>query len=260
MSGVLQECSAYTILKLTGECMSMKLKNCMAKLYFKIINIMHRPFVKQGAEDPYHAIFRDFISLTKQAHSPSIIEIGSRNVTGITRRDLFSHCEEYVGFDILAGDGVDIVGDAHKLSENCHLEHFDFVFSISLFEHLLFPWKVVMEINKVMKSGGYLFVSTHPTWPAHELPWDYWRFPCNGFYALFNKYTGFEIVSITEGLPCKIYSLVDDALTRSIFLPTVNQGVALIARKTGMYRSDLLKWDIEVADIVNTMYPSNKSS
>jgi hypothetical protein len=113
---------------------------------------MHRPFVKRGAEDPYHSVFREFISLSRQAHSPSILEIGSRNVTGITRRHLFSHCEEYVGFDILPGGGVDIVGDAHKLSESCPLEHFDFAFSMSVFEHLLFPWKAVLEINKVMKD------------------------------------------------------------------------------------------------------------
>lgn len=136
------------------------------------------------------------------------------------------------------------------------MEHFDFVYSISVFEHLLFPWKAVLEINKVMKPEGYVFVSTHPVWPAHELPWDFWRFPRNGFHALFNQYTGFEIVSLTEGLPCKIYSLAPDAPTRSNSFETMNQGVALIARKIGSYRSDLLKWDIEVSDVVDTMYPS----
>ena len=161
-----------------------------------------------------------------------------------------------MGFDVLAGDGVDIVGDAHKLSESCPLEHFDFVYSVSVFEHLLFPWKVVLEINKIMKTGGYMFLATHPVWPTHELPWDFWRFPCNGFHALFNKYTGFEIVSIAEGLPAKIYSLSEDATTRGHYRCTVNQAVALIVRKTGSYRSDLLKWDIDIKDVTDTMYPS----
>jgi len=238
--------------------MNIKIKNYIILIYYTVINALHRPFVKQGAKDPYHEVFRDFISLSKQAPSPSILEIGSRNVTGITRRGFFPHCKDYVGFDVLPGDGVDIVGDAHKLSENCPSDHFDFVYSISVFEHLLFPWKAVLEINKVMKTGGYVFLSTHPVWPTHELPWDFWRFPCNGFHALFNSYTGFEIVSITEGLPCRIYSLVDDAPTRRNFSRTMNQGVALIARKTGAYRSDLLKWDIEVSDVVSTMYPGKK--
>jgi len=231
----------------------------MKNLYFKIINVMHRPLATRAAEDPYHAVFRDFLSLSKQEPSPSILEIGSRNVSGITRRGLFPHCEDYVGFDVLAGDGVDMVGDAHRLSESCPLEHFDFVYSMSVFEHLLFPWKVVLEINKIMKTGGYMFLSTHPVWPTHELPWDFWRFPCNGFQALFNTYTGFEIVSIAEGVPAKIYSLSEDAPTRDNYLYTVHQGVALIARKTGSYRSDLLKWDIDIKDVTNTMYPSKPS-
>ncbi len=239
--------------------MNIKAKTYAKNLCFRILDILHRPFVKQGADDPYHAVFNEFISISKQKPSPSILEIGSRNVTGITRRNLFPHCADYAGFDILAGEGVDIVGDAHKLSESFPLERFDFIYSISVFEHLLFPWKTVLEINKVMKPEGYVFVSTHPVWPAHELPWDFWRFPRNGFYALFNQYTGFQIVSLTEGLPCKTYSLVDDAPTRGNCFGTMNQGVALIAKKTGSYRSDLLKWDIDVSDIVDTMYPSRQS-
>jgi hypothetical protein len=39
----------------------------------------------------------------------------------------------------------------------------------------------------------------------------------------------------------------------------MNQGVALIARKTGEYRDDLLKWDIDVADAVDNMYPGKPS-
>ncbi len=240
--------------------MNTKLKSYVKTLYFKIIDVLHYPFIKQSADDPFHAVFTEFIYLTKQVPSPSILEIGSRNVTGSTHRSHFSNCADYVGFDIHAGDGVDFVGDAHKLSESFPSERFDFIFSVSVFEHLLFPWKVVLEINKVMRQEGYVFIATHPVWPAHELPWDFWRFPRDGFHALFNQYTGFEIVSLTEGLPCKAYSLIEDAPTRGICFETMNQGVALIARKIGRYRSDLLKWDIGVSDVVDTMYPSKQSS
>ncbi|MEO7916523.1 MAG: methyltransferase domain-containing protein, partial [Dokdonella sp.] len=146
-----------------------------------------------------------------------------------------------------------------KLSGCFPSEHFDYIYSVSVFEHLLFPWKAVLEINKVLKTGGHVFLSTHPVWPAHELPWDFWRFPHNGLHALFNKFTGFEIVSLTEGLPCKVYSLVDDIPTRGNCFHTMHQGVALIARKTGDYRSDLLKWDIDVSEVIDTMYPAAES-
>jgi SAM-dependent methyltransferase len=221
-----------------------------------VLNSLHWPFVRPGKDDPFHVVFNEFIVSSRQNAAPVILEIGSRNVTGITRRGWFPHAHEYVGFDILPGAGVDVVGDVHQLSSILPPEHFDFVFSISVFEHLLFPWKAVLEINRVMKSGGLLHVSTHPAWPPHECPWDFWRFPSNGFHALFNKFTGFEIVTLTEGLPARLYSLVDDAPTRGNYLYPVNQGVALIARKTGNYRSDLLKWDIDIADVVSTMYPA----
>lgn len=240
--------------------MKRNMKDYAKTLYFKIIDVMHHPFVQRGADDPYHVVFREFISLSERASCPTILEIGSRNVSGVTRRELFSFCDDYVGFDILPGDGVDLIGDAHKLSDNFPSEHFDFVYSMSVFEHLVFPWKAVLEINKVTKLGGHVYISTHPSWPGHELPWDFWRFPRNGFHALFNRFTGFEIVSLTEGLPCKIYSLVDDAPTRRNCFATMNQGVAVIARKIDSYRSDLLKWDIEISDVVDTMYPKKHPS
>ena len=222
------------------------------------MNLMHRPLVKNGADDPYHAVFAEFISMTRQVPSAVILEIGSRNVSGITRRELFPHVNKYMGFDVLPGEGVDIVGDAHKLSAFFTPNQFDFVYSISVFEHLLFPWKAVLEINSVLKTGGHVFLSTHPVWPPHELPWDFWRFPSGSFSALFNAYTGFEIVSLTEGLPSKMYSLVNDPPTQTNCFHTVNQGVALIAKKTDGYRRDLLKWDVEVSEVIDTMYPDDK--
>ena len=231
------------------------MKISIANLYTYILNILHFPLIKKGAEDPVHNVFKEFLSLTQEKESSSLLEIGSRNVSGITRKGWFPHCENYTGFDVLSGEGVDVVGDAHKLSEYFPNESFDFVFSISVFEHLLSPWKVVLEMNKVMKTGGYAFISTHPAWPPHELPWDFWRFPQNGFYSLFNQYTGFVIILLKEGLPGKVYSLVDDKPTRNNCFNDVSQSVSIIVKKVANYREDLLKWDIPTESVVDTMYP-----
>lgn len=227
----------------------------LKKRYIRFINFLHRPFLKRSSEDPYHHIFGEFLELTKQVPDPRILELGSRNVTGITRRDAFPNCGEFVGFDYHAGEGVDVVGDAHKLSESLPASHFDFVFSVMVFEHLLYPWKVILELNKVMKPGGYVFLSTTPAWPAHELPWDFWRFLEGAFHGLLNKHTGFEIIKVVEGLPGKMYAMVDDPVIQKVCFHQFNQGVAVIARKTGDYNSDLLKWDIDIADVVDNIYP-----
>ena len=150
------------------------------------------PFSSNG--DPFHSTFPEFLRQTNQKDK-KVLEIGSRNVTGIMRNEHFKNAE-YVGFDVLGGENVDVVGDAHQLSKYFSSENFDAVFSISVFEHLLMPWKVILEINRVMKMGGFLFISTHPTWSSHELPWDFWRFQKNSFHALLNKYTGFDIVKL----------------------------------------------------------------
>ena len=45
-----------------------------------------------------------------------ILEIGSRNVTGTNLQDSFA-AARYVGVDLYPAENVDIVGDAHRLSE-----------------------------------------------------------------------------------------------------------------------------------------------
>lgn len=224
-------------------------------LYFKLLDLLHRPFVANSDKDPYPEVFQVFRQRVEQMPSAEILEIGSRQVLTGTHRQHFTDCARYVGFDVHDGEGVDVVGDAHRLSDYFPDQRFDACFSVSVFEHLLFPWKVVLEINKVLKPGGLVYVSTHPTWPEHEAPWDFWRYPHRSFSALFNKHTGFEIVNIAEGLPCKAYSLVDAAPTRELWLYTVNQGVAVLARKVGDYDSSKLRWDIGVEEVTESVYP-----
>lgn len=224
--------------------------------YYALLNLLHRPLRRRVDGDPYHKVLPEFHALIAKMQAPVILEIGARNVTGVTRRHLFPSAGRYVGFDIHAGDGVDVVGDAHRLSSYFPDNSIDAIFSVSVFEHLLAPWKVVLEMNRVLKPGGCVYTSTHPAWPAHELPWDFWRYPVAGLSNLFNRETGFEIVSATEGLPCKAYSLVADAPTRDFFKYHMNMGVAVIARKVSDYDSTRLRWDVDVEQIVSTQYPS----
>jgi SAM-dependent methyltransferase len=232
----------------------MKWKSRAGRLHAVLADLWHLPLRKRGP-DPYHRVFDDFIQLTRAMNAPTILELGSRNVSGVVRRDLFPGAGRYLGFDIHPGPGVDLVGDAHRLSQLVAPGTVDAVFSISVFEHLVYPWKVVLEVNRVLKKGGYVFVSTHPVWPEHELPWDFWRFPVAGLSHLFVRDTGFELVTATEGLPARMYSLVADPPTRGVREARVNQGVALIARKTHDYDPDRLRWEIDIGEVVKSEYP-----
>ncbi len=122
--------------------------------------------------------FKEFVDEMngRVAKGARVLEVGSRAVSGVTVRSDFVPGVEYVGMDVHAGPNVDITGDAHVLGEMFAPESFDGVFSRSVFEHLLMPWVVVLETNKILKVDGLTMIFTHPTWPPHELPWDFWSF------------------------------------------------------------------------------------
>jgi SAM-dependent methyltransferase len=186
--------------------------------------------------------------------------LGSRTGRGGDRRHIFPNAKSYVGFDIHDGLGVDVTGDAHELSRHFPAGSFDAVFSISVFEHLAFPWKVALEINQVLRPGGICYVSTHPVWPRHELPWDFWRFPPAGLELLFSEATGFRSLMVQQGLPAKLHSLVDDRPTRGVSDDYVYLGVGLIAEKVADYDRDKLRWDVPLQSVLQTQYPTNSAT
>jgi SAM-dependent methyltransferase len=216
----------------------------------------YTPCLRDSADDPYHQVLGAFAKRCSAIDDCSILELGSREVSGVSRRHLFPNAGKFVGFDIHEGPGVDVAGDAHELSTHFSRESFDAVFSCSVFEHLAFPWKVVMETNRVLRPGGICYVSTHPTWPAHELPWDFWRFPIAGLKLLFSEPMGFRVVDSAEGIPAKLHSLSLDPPTRGVSGYEMPMGVALIAEKIADYDADKIRWDIPISSILDTVYPN----
>jgi SAM-dependent methyltransferase len=208
------------------------------------------------SQDPYHKIFRSFIEEADRRATGRILEVGSRARSGNIYKGLFRSYAEYVGLDIIEGENVDVVGDIHRLSRYFDEEKFDFVYSISTFEHLAMPWKAVLEINKVMATGGWLYIATHPTWPPHERPWDFWRFSEEGFRVLLNPVTGFEILECSAGLPCSIVPFGHEPAMTGLCEQPANLGISVIAKKIGP--SDRrLAWDVDVSEILDTTYPSS---
>jgi len=122
-----------------------------------------------------------------------VLEIGSRavNTQGVFK-NAFA-LAEYVGFDFHAGENVDVVGDAHRLSSYFD-QKFDAVVSSAVFEHLVFPWVVAEEISKVLKPGGLVFIQTHFSYSMHEMPWHFFQFSHKALEAMFNSDLGFETI------------------------------------------------------------------
>jgi hypothetical protein len=141
-----------------------------------------------------HGDWVEYLTRTFNRKGMRVLELGSRNVTGINLRSRFSEAR-YVGFDFYAGENVDVVGDAHRLSRYFGAdERFDLIFSSAVFEHLSMPWVVAAEIQKLLKVGGYVFVETHFSFGAHERPWHFFQFSDQALRVLFNKSLGFDVV------------------------------------------------------------------
>jgi len=104
-----------------------------------------------------------------------------------------SYFTNRLGFDINFGNGVDVVGDAHKLPFKKN--QFDIIFCTEVFEHLSNPQITISEMKRVLKSQGKLILTTRFIFPLHDTPNDYWRFTKYGLIELFK---GWEILELNE--------------------------------------------------------------
>jgi hypothetical protein len=188
-----------------------------------------------------------------------ILELGSRNVCGINLREQFSNAT-YIGFDFYDGENVDIVGDAHKLSTYfSDQEKFDLIFSSAVFEHLHMPWVAAVEIQKMLKVGGHLFVETHFSFSSHERPWHFFQFSDMGLRALFNDALGFDLID--SGLSNPISGFFNGESDKYLRYSPVNELYChseIFCRKR--CEVDNFEWsNVEIDSIVEgTRYPAPK--
>ncbi|MGY6129092.1 class I SAM-dependent methyltransferase (plasmid) [Paraburkholderia strydomiana] len=200
-----------------------------------------------------------FSSLTQRLLKESkanhkVLEIGSRARSGNTNRHLVHPEVDYYGLDIAEGPNVDIVGDAHHLSRHVRGQIFDTIFSVSVFEHLLMPWMVALEMNKVLRIGGLAYIQSHHAFPLHDQPWDFWRFSKDAWNGLFNAHTGFEIVDTGRALRCRI---APETTAVAHAQPGLDDGPgghllsACLVRKTGPAK---VQWEAEADEVYNLAY------
>ena len=196
-------------------------------------------------------LFKRFLKETSLHSCPKILDIGGRARSGVLRASSFDKASITV-CDILPGEGVDVIGDAHELSKSFASHSFDFCMSVSVFEHLLMPWKVAIEINKVMRTGGMLFIATHQTVGMHDLPCDYFRYSSDAWKGIFNEATGFEIIDTEMSGLNFIVPFVWGA-DRDYAEKTAGYEVsAVLLRKTG---ETLMTWPIDPVSLPAATYP-----
>ncbi|MGJ7901626.1 methyltransferase domain-containing protein [Lysobacter sp. 1R34A] len=125
----------------------------------------------------------------------SVIDIGSYDVNG-SYRTLFGNPRwNYVGIDLEAGPGVDVVlSSPYELPMASN--SVDLVISGQAFEHVEFFWMSWLEMLRVLKPGGRIFLIAPSRGPEHRYPQDCWRFYPDGYRALA-KFGGCELVEVS---------------------------------------------------------------
>ena len=161
-----------------------------------------------------HSNYLQYLTDVGNRKGIRILEIGSREVTGKSdARERFSNAE-YVGFDFYPGPNVDVVGDAHRLSQYFGNQRFDIIYSSAVFEHFAMPWVVATEIAKLLKPGGIIFVETHFSHGSHERPWHFFQCSDMALRVLFSPALGFECIEAGASNPIvgRFSALADDYL------------------------------------------------
>ncbi len=112
-----------------------------------------------------------------------VLDIGSMDVNGSYRQIFSDPRFDYVGLDLEAGPGVDVVvEDPYTLPFDA--DSFDLVISGQAFEHAEFFWQLFAEMVRVTNSKGFLFLLAPSAGPIHRYPVDCYRFYPDSFHAL----------------------------------------------------------------------------
>ena len=222
-----------------------------------IIKLACRELVEAERAEHSYSTLGDFMVAVESWRAqrpgvtPKVLDIGGRARSGFLLSDDLRGCAITV-LDILDGRGVDVVADIHEMGSVLD-DKFDFIFCVSVFEHLVMPWKAAIEMNRVLADGGIAFVLTHQTVGMHDLPWDYYRFSDQSWKGLFNAASGFEIVKtmmtdFARITPMHYFKVEPDGENAGGFI-----GSAVIARKIG---PTSLEWPVGLTSIVDTAYPA----
>lgn len=148
--------------------------------------------------NPYDFEEADFLKKAADDSSPQtlILDAGA----GECRYKSFFSKNKYISIDSAQGDvtwnynNLDIKGTLYHLPFRSNV--FDVVLNIVVLEHVKEPKEVLMELNRVLKPGGLLYIAIPLSWELHQVPHDYYRFTSFGLKYILES-SEFKIVSLT---------------------------------------------------------------
>ena len=110
-----------------------------------------------------------------------VLDIGSYDVNG-TLKPIFSNAKKYIGLDQFEGPNVDMISSSHEIPlEDSSI---DIIISSSCFEHDDFFWLTFLEMSRLLKPSGFIYIQAPSNGPYHAFPTDNWRFYADSWKCL----------------------------------------------------------------------------
>ncbi len=123
----------------------------------------------------------------REIRGKRVLETGARDVNG-SLRALVERLgpARYVGVDIAAGRGVDVICRVEDLERRFGRDSFDVVIATELLEHVR-NWRAAVScMKRVCAPGGVIVVTTRSRgFPYHGFPFDFWRYEVEEMRQIF---------------------------------------------------------------------------
>ena len=117
---------------------------------------------------------------------------------------------EIINIDLCAGKNIDIVANAENLplaDESC-----DLVVLQAVLEHVQDVSKVIMEAKRVLKKGGYIYITMPFLQGYHADPTDYRRLTIQGLVELLKEFK-VDKIAVSSGPFSTICWILRDTFT-----------------------------------------------
>ncbi len=112
---------------------------------------------------------------------------------------ILKSAKEYISLDMFYNNKINIVADIHNTGLPSN--EFNTILCTQVLEHIEKPTQVIVEIKRLLKSGGICLMTVPFLYPHHADPVDYFRYSKEGLEKLFlnedfkiiksDKYGGF---------------------------------------------------------------------
>jgi SAM-dependent methyltransferase len=159
-------------------------------------------------------LLEKFVETMRSRRKARVLELGTQRsipTRPTHHRDWCAPDASFVMSDMTPGLDVDVIADIHSLSEVFTPDSFDFCIACSVFEHLQRPWIAMLEIARVLRRDGQLFVQTHQSFPLHGYPNDYWRFTQDALRTI-GEDAGMKTIASGYEFPARVVSEEDPAI------------------------------------------------